>query len=289
MRCGVPCACRSTVLCRERRAGAELQCHERLGLNGGPDAQSVAAVPLKAVATTALAGPSALCVQVAQTLAEKAQPLLQPRGQAARKRHRVSNIKSTPIFPSRGTNQGCTESARRELCQRHHPVVCLPTVTMMRALRAATAMAGARSVVRAAPVRVAAHTRRHMSAGVLTVDNPYTGETAAEVQLSTADEALAKLGVAADVQRSWARVPLEDRLDLCERFIDAMTANSEAVAQSITAQMGKPLAHARGEINGMAERARGGYCVLSCVVQLAAAVVCRVCSLAFCRCGRGQA
>lgn len=105
-----------------------------------------------------------------------------------------------------------------------------------------------------------------MSAGVLTVDNPYTGETAAQVQLSTADEALAKVAAAADVQRTWARVPLDDRLDLCERFIDAMTANSEAVAQSITAQMGKPLAHARGEINGLVERARGVVVAMAVVV-----------------------
>jgi len=90
----------------------------------------------------------------------------------------------------------------------------------------------------------------------LTVDNPYTGEVACTVPL--ADEAavhrvLEQARVAARVARLSS---LGERKALCERMVVALEKRAESVAADISRMMGKPLSQAKGEIRGMAERAR---------------------------------
>lgn len=90
----------------------------------------------------------------------------------------------------------------------------------------------------------------------LTVDNPYTGDVACSVTL--ADEA----GVSAVLDRARAAAkaaratPLSERKVWCERMLSAMEARADSIAADITRMMGKPLAQARNELRGMAERAR---------------------------------
>jgi acyl-CoA reductase-like NAD-dependent aldehyde dehydrogenase len=91
---------------------------------------------------------------------------------------------------------------------------------------------------------------------LLTVDNPYTGDVACSVKL--ADEAA--INTVLDQARAAARaaraLPLSERKALCERMVAAMEARADAIATDITRMMGKPLSQAKGEIRGMAERAR---------------------------------
>lgn len=90
----------------------------------------------------------------------------------------------------------------------------------------------------------------------LTVDNPYTLETACEVSLADEAEVDRVLARAREVLPAAARTPLEARKALVERATRAMEANADAIASSISRMMGKPVAQARGELKTMAARAR---------------------------------
>lgn len=99
---------------------------------------------------------------------------------------------------------------------------------------------------------------RFGAGGTLVVDNPYTGTTYAEVPLADTKQAVAVAEAAEAAQREfWASTTLDDRIALCERFMAAFETIRIEVANDITGQMGKPLAQARGEVDGMYERIRG--------------------------------
>jgi acyl-CoA reductase-like NAD-dependent aldehyde dehydrogenase len=90
----------------------------------------------------------------------------------------------------------------------------------------------------------------------LTVDNPYTGDTACTV--AYADEATwsAALDRAQRAARAWRTSKLVDRMALCERATAAMEAAADGIANDITRMMGKPKSQALNEVKGMAGRAR---------------------------------
>ena len=88
------------------------------------------------------------------------------------------------------------------------------------------------------------------------VDNPYSGEAYTEVSLKTGEEAKEQVRAAAAAQRDFAAsTTLADRISLVERFLVELKADADVVAQDISGQMGRPLHHAKGEINGVVERA----------------------------------
>jgi acyl-CoA reductase-like NAD-dependent aldehyde dehydrogenase len=91
--------------------------------------------------------------------------------------------------------------------------------------------------------------------GKLTLDNPFTGEIL-EVPLAgprEVDETLDRAELAA---RAFRRTSLEERKALCERATQEMEKRADEIAADITRMMGKPLAQAKGEVGGMAGRAR---------------------------------
>ena len=88
------------------------------------------------------------------------------------------------------------------------------------------------------------------------VDDPFTGDLACEVPMLGTDEAHGRVDAAHRAQTEWATTPVGDRVALCDRFLEAFETRAEQVALDLTKQMGKPLAQARGEVRGMAERAR---------------------------------
>ena len=139
-------------------------------------------------------------------------------------------------------------------------LLAMASASALRTLARMGATTACRGVLARAAPRVI-HTRHAASgvrhASVLTVDNPYTGGVAAEVELVDETRAFAQLTNAAVVQRSWRHVPLEDRIALCERFLEALKARQGDIAKEITAMMGKPLSQASGEVDGAIERAQG--------------------------------
>lgn len=89
-----------------------------------------------------------------------------------------------------------------------------------------------------------------------TVDNPFTLEPAASVALTAAaalDEALAR---AREASRALRRLSVAERVAMSARARDAFVAEAESTAAEITRSMGKPLAQARGEVSGTADRWR---------------------------------
>ena len=56
-------------------------------------------------------------------------------------------------------------------------------------------------------------------------------------------------------QQQWRDVPVQERADVCRKFIDAFRSMKEAVALDITRQMGKPIGQARREVDTMLDRA----------------------------------
>ena len=88
------------------------------------------------------------------------------------------------------------------------------------------------------------------------VDNPYSGQVAASVQILDTADVVAQVVRAKNVQRVWAEeTTIPERVAMCARFLDALEADGETIAREISMQMGKPLAAARGEVKGVRERA----------------------------------
>jgi len=90
----------------------------------------------------------------------------------------------------------------------------------------------------------------------LSVDDPATGEQAAEVELLEAAAIEKVVATAAVTARDFARTSIRERIDLCEGAIGAFEASAESIATDITRQMGKPITQARGELRTMIDRAR---------------------------------
>ncbi len=80
------------------------------------------------------------------------------------------------------------------------------------------------------------------------VINPATGELIAEVADLGAEEIRAAIDVAYDAQKSWAARAVKERCAILLRWQALMLENTEDLARILTAEMGKPLAEARGEI-----------------------------------------
>ena len=90
----------------------------------------------------------------------------------------------------------------------------------------------------------------------LTVDNPYTLETACEVPLAEWREIDAVLERAREAAPLAASLTLEQRKELVERATSIMESRADSSALAISQMMGKPVSQARGELRTMAARAR---------------------------------
>lgn len=80
------------------------------------------------------------------------------------------------------------------------------------------------------------------------VENPATGEILASVADAGADDALAAVRVAADTQARWAATSPRARSEILYRAYQLIIDRTDEFAAVMTAEMGKPLAEARGEV-----------------------------------------
>ncbi|EFE48536.1 aldehyde dehydrogenase (NAD) family protein [Neisseria elongata subsp. glycolytica ATCC 29315] len=90
--------------------------------------------------------------------------------------------------------------------------------------------------------------RRAGNDRTLPVRNPATGEHLADVPDMGEGETLAAIAAAAAAQKDWAARPAAERSRILRRWFDLMTAHQDDLARILTAEQGKPLAEARGEI-----------------------------------------
>ena len=85
-------------------------------------------------------------------------------------------------------------------------------------------------------------------AATFDVFNPATGEKLATLPEMGASETAAAIDAAHKVQAAWAARPAKDRSILLRKWNDLIVANADELAAILTAEMGKPLPEARGEI-----------------------------------------
>jgi len=90
----------------------------------------------------------------------------------------------------------------------------------------------------------------------LDVDDPFSLEVACSVPLAGEREVSDVLERARATARELRSSALAERMAWCEAATVWMEAHADAIAGDISRMMGKPLAQARGEIAGMAGRAR---------------------------------
>lgn len=106
-----------------------------------------------------------------------------------------------------------------------------------------------------------AHRRLHIGgtwrasddAAVFPVEDPATGQAIAEVANATPDDALAALTAADEAQPGWARTPARERSELLLALHAGLQQRREDIAALISAEMGKSLREARGEVDYGAE------------------------------------
>lgn len=94
-----------------------------------------------------------------------------------------------------------------------------------------------------------------MSARLKTL-SPIDGRVYVERELADAAAIDAALARAQRAQLAWRRISIEQRVQLLGRAVDAFVAHGAAIAEEITWQMGRPLAHSPSEIRGFEERSR---------------------------------
>ena len=112
-----------------------------------------------------------------------------------------------------------------------------------------------RVVVESVPrnLYVAGEWREASGGGRLAVEDPSTGEELTDVADAQAEDALAALGAAADVQARWASTAPRERGEILRRAYEAIVARNEELALLMTLEMGKALAESRAEIAYAAE------------------------------------
>jgi succinate-semialdehyde dehydrogenase / glutarate-semialdehyde dehydrogenase len=89
--------------------------------------------------------------------------------------------------------------------------------------------------------------------GRFAVEDPSTQLPLVEVADGTAEDALAALAAAADVQAQWAASAPRERGEILRRAYEAIVARGEELALLMTLEMGKALAESRAEIAYAAE------------------------------------
>lgn len=85
---------------------------------------------------------------------------------------------------------------------------------------------------------------------------PIDGSVYLTRELASEREIDAAIAAALSAQRSWRATPLAERARLCRALVDAFVADTAAIAEEITWQIGRPIAYSPSEMRGFAERAR---------------------------------
>ncbi|HEY5953792.1 MAG TPA: NADP-dependent succinate-semialdehyde dehydrogenase [Terrimicrobiaceae bacterium] len=86
------------------------------------------------------------------------------------------------------------------------------------------------------------------SGATLEVNNPATGEILGTVPLMGANETWRAIEAAKDAFGEWSRRPAKERSILMRRWYDLIMANVDDLGALMTAEQGKPLAEAKGEV-----------------------------------------
>jgi acyl-CoA reductase-like NAD-dependent aldehyde dehydrogenase len=86
------------------------------------------------------------------------------------------------------------------------------------------------------------------------IQNPATGEAIAEVTVDGNAAVLRKYEAARAAQPRWARLPIGKRIDAIRRFRELVVARHDALAHTLTQEVGKPIRQSKNELNGLLPR-----------------------------------
>lgn len=89
---------------------------------------------------------------------------------------------------------------------------------------------------------------------MLEIINPATEEVIDRLESDTDETLLAKYEAARESQPDWRSTPLAERVRAVAAFRDLLGEHVEMLASTLTAEMGKPLSQARGEISATRDR-----------------------------------
>jgi acyl-CoA reductase-like NAD-dependent aldehyde dehydrogenase len=88
----------------------------------------------------------------------------------------------------------------------------------------------------------------------LPIHDPSTGALIATLPADDGISVAAKAAAARAAQPAWAARPIADRLAIVQRFRAAVVAEREALAATLTSEVGKPITQARNELDGLLPR-----------------------------------
>ncbi|KAK9893300.1 succinate semialdehyde dehydrogenase [Cystobasidium minutum MCA 4210] len=91
---------------------------------------------------------------------------------------------------------------------------------------------------------------------VQTTISPIEGSAVATRELPTNEQLNAAVEKAWSAQKSWAKVPIDERISIVNKFLDLFEQHKDEYAKQLTEEMGRPIKFAAGEMKGFMERAR---------------------------------
>lgn len=83
---------------------------------------------------------------------------------------------------------------------------------------------------------------------VIEVTNPATGAVIDTIPSATQEDIARAVEAAREGQKIWAKVPVYQKAEIMYRFLELVEKNKEDLAQTLSAETGKPIVEARGEI-----------------------------------------
>lgn len=88
----------------------------------------------------------------------------------------------------------------------------------------------------------------------LRITNPANGKLIETIATDDAESVRAKFKAARAAQPAWAATPLKRRLAALAAFRDAVVKQTEELAETLTAEVGKPISQSRNELKGLLPR-----------------------------------
>ncbi|MEG1602735.1 MAG: aldehyde dehydrogenase family protein [Cloacibacillus sp.] len=86
---------------------------------------------------------------------------------------------------------------------------------------------------------------------VIEVTNPATGALIDTVPAATQEDVNRAVASAKAAQKQWAKIPVYKRAEIMKNFLKLVDANREKLAQTLSAETGKPIVEARAEIGNI--------------------------------------
>ena len=86
--------------------------------------------------------------------------------------------------------------------------------------------------------------------------SPIDNSVYVERELADRQQIYSTLKRASDAQQQWCKTTVAERKLICHQMVTEFVENEEQIASEISWMMGRPIQYAKGEVQGMAERAR---------------------------------